>query len=821
MSAPHIVSPATPADKLGNEEFLRAVFGQHWREAHVTGFPDDPAGPPPASVWTGGPWDTLCGSDHGAWLADMNSYFAISLCTQGLRRTENFRACHAIVLDDLGTKVRSRDVLRALGHPSWRLETSQGNEQWGYLLATPVTDVGRVNALLDQLNVAGLTDPQANAAVAYRRLPVGVNTKAGLDRRHVLREWEPTRRFELENLFSQAGGVAGSLPATGGPAGTGPGTRTGTSGHKWLSQADRNSGGVIIEQLDAWGELAGTRTGDGGWHLVACPWDHEHTPGRAPDDRTAVYPGGGFKCFHGHCANRSRDDFMGWWNKRLEEESGGLFCDVAQLDFDPVVSTAPGGAGGPRAKPFDPGLAARTFMNEMIFIGVEGRWLSTRTLELFSGEAINLRYREPLAAVLQAPGPNGKMREITVTDWWSRNKRRRDADGMVFWPGGGAIVTHNNGRYANRWRECVLGRELASRGPPIETWMVKPWLDLVKHVLGNEGGRFVVRVLDWMALIVAEPGLKPGWHVVVHGAQGIGKDLLMLPVVFAVGMDNVRTVSARGLHGDFNPYAEKRLVLVNELKQTSAGTATGRDQYTMLKTMTENTSPTVSVNQKNLREYQARNVAAFYVTSNEPDALALDDDDRRFVVAGSTAVKLPGDAYARLVAWLGGPDGHGTETVAAWLRQRWARLSAARRDALSGNAFSSASKREMILDADPVRAWMHEQIEDGTWPDLMTGRDIDERFQQAVRVRALRWAPKAASWGRLLRGLGGGKVYGGEPVRLPGGARKRVWAVREPERFVRMGEPQIAMAYRSAAAHAFQPNADVVDFPETPHSVPD
>lgn len=622
---------------------------------------------------------------------------------------------------------------------------------------------------------------------------------------HVLREWEPGRVFEIDELLRQAGGDPAGIPV--------PGT----------GQGQRRLGptGPIIRTLNRWGDLTGSRTNDGGWHLVACPWDHEHTPGAKVDDRTAVWNGGGFKCWHGHCAQRTRSDFLGWFNRKLDEDSGGLFSDAAQLDMEPIdpasiaVPFVPAPTAVAPAQPPPP--EAKDFLREMIWVTQQGKFFSRRSQGLMTRDSVDVRYRHPLRDVLRVTGLDGRTRSLKPTDWFAVNPFRIAVDNLVYWPGGDEVLDLDGVSYANRWRPSVLGQGL----PPVANWMVKPWLDLVFHVLGNEGPRFVVRVLDWMAMVVAEPGSKPGWHLIVQGAQGIGKDLLMLPVVFAVGAANVGTVSAQGLHGQFNAWAEKRLVLVSELKQTSQGSASGRDQYHTLKALTENTSPTVPINEKNVREYRAKNVGAYYVVSNEPDALALDDDDRRFVVAASTAPKWSRARYTQLVAWLGGASGPGTETVAGWLRQRWDAMPACRRTFLLGNAPGSDSKRNMITAADPVRAWTQEQIEEGDWPDLMTSAEIDDRYRIAVRNRVFKFAVPGARWGRVLRELGGGKVYGGAPVRLPDGRNTRVWAVRGVERFAGMGEPQIARAFKSAATRALGFNAEVVVLPHIPPNATD
>jgi hypothetical protein len=71
-----------------------------------------------------------------------NNYFSLAVfqpddAGQYRRLKARFHALHAVMLDDIGTKVAmERLTLR----PSWLLETSPGNYQAGYLLREPLTD---------------------------------------------------------------------------------------------------------------------------------------------------------------------------------------------------------------------------------------------------------------------------------------------------------------------------------------------------------------------------------------------------------------------------------------------------------------------------------------------------------------------------------------------------------------------------------------------------------------------------------------------------------------------------------------------------------
>lgn len=812
-------------DTPDNKAFLQVVFGGAWQEAYVTGFPDDPTYVDPAK-WNGRRWREYSAAELAPF-SGMNAYFCISLTGDAGRKTagayaKNFRSCHCVVLDDVGTKIQAHDVVLALGHPSWRFETSRGNEQWGYLLDRPEPSLRRVKRLYTRLRRIPLTDcgdPSRNM-----RLPVQVNTKAGLDWRVVVRAWHPDRRFAMAVLEQGAGlepGPDEAAPAAQGSPQEAPVAPAAAAVVNAPAAASAGpsppgaAGGVdvIIRQLNEWGWLTGTRTGDGGgWHLRQCPWEVDHTPGaRAADERTAVWAGGGFKCWHGHCAERSRSAFIEWFNAELDERSGGAVRDVAQLVMGPIDASE---VKVPEIaqKVIDAGAG---FLAEYVWVSGQGSFWSRRTRDLVPKAGVDVRYRLPLTRLLRVTGPRGRVVELTPTTWFSRQTGRVVADNVTYWPGETAVFERDGLVFANRWKACDVGAERALAGR-VTNAEVRPWLDLVWHVLGSEGPRFVVRALDMLALVIGDPGRKPGWHLIVQGGQGIGKDLLATPVVWAVGADNVGRVTAAGLHRDHNPWAEKRLIVVSELKQTSAGAQNGRDQYNVLKALAENTSDTIPINEKNVRLYHARNVGAFYVTSNEVDALALDADDRRFAVCASTAGKWPAGQYAALVAWLGGAGGDGTALVAAWLRQRWARVSRmpGRLAALMGNAPWTASKIAMIEAADPVRAWTREQIESGVWPDLMLSSEVSDAYRNAVRQGELRYPVPPQRWARLLRDLGGAKVYGGEVVPLVDGRRGRMWAVRAPARFSGMSLAALIRAHASAARRGFG-YGTVVDFPET------
>jgi len=136
-----------------------------------------------------------------------NTYFCISLLKpingKIERKKEYFAALPCIVLDDIGTKALPPDL-----KPSWIIETSPGNQQWGYLLCKPITNITEADAVIKAIIDAGYCDPGAGGpATRYMRLPCGSNAKIEHSNKnnghpipHKTVLWQPDKYFTLEEI---------------------------------------------------------------------------------------------------------------------------------------------------------------------------------------------------------------------------------------------------------------------------------------------------------------------------------------------------------------------------------------------------------------------------------------------------------------------------------------------------------------------------------------------------------------------------------------------------------------------------------------------
>jgi len=294
---------------VSNAAFMSAVF--HTMPAGAFAAVCSKAGDPTRGGWSAKRADSAVDTLSSG----CNNYFNYSSFRLGSNgelnvRLENFSAYHCVVLDDVGSKIPLA-ILNNIA-ASWRLETSPGNYQVGFILCKPITDSGVVVQLQKAIIAKGLSDSGTTGPSHYVRLPVAINSKdkyrsdAGVPFACQLREWRPEARFSAESIVETLGlelvpaqpTKAVSVAAIGEPR------KALISDDVLILKAEENP---MITALKARG-LYKTPLGEGK-HDITCPWVGEHTDaidsGSAyfePDDE---YPVGGFNCFHSHGAHYS------------------------------------------------------------------------------------------------------------------------------------------------------------------------------------------------------------------------------------------------------------------------------------------------------------------------------------------------------------------------------------------------------------------------------------------------------------------------------------------------------------------------------------
>ena len=200
---------------ISNIQFLKSIFGNDYVNTHVTSFTYDPNNIPNdrhLSAWGGGYFK----NQH--LKPDSNQYFTISIFNpdetgKARRRKQLFLATYVIVLDDVREKLPI-ELVQKLPTPSYILETSQGSEQWGFILTEPETNRSRVENLMDGLVTQGVCpsgkDPGMKGVTRYVRLPESINNKSnklvdGKPFQCRLVSFDPYLTVSLEELASPFG----------------------------------------------------------------------------------------------------------------------------------------------------------------------------------------------------------------------------------------------------------------------------------------------------------------------------------------------------------------------------------------------------------------------------------------------------------------------------------------------------------------------------------------------------------------------------------------------------------------------------------------
>ncbi|MGJ0512405.1 AAA family ATPase [Methylocystis sp.] len=310
---------------LTNEEFLKAVAGDDWQRV-------------PISWGENSWWVSPAGKNIGKPTVETSNYFTVSLFKPAgdgkfARKKELFIRQFVFVIDDVGTKLLEAALRGTLPPPTYILETSPDNFQWGYRL-TNGTDARALEALIcaivDDPDInPSLKDPGMKGVTRVARLPVGSNNKdsvkaknGGVGWPHVLHLWEPSRAYTVEDLAFWLG-VDLSEDALAKFKGA-SGTRKATPG-----EADAD---YVLRFFDARDMLIDATPNAAGFVRVVCPWKEEHT---SPGDEAGYKPGsGGFKCHHGHCEHRTMNDLRQWVAEHVTpaEQAAALAETFGEVD---------------------------------------------------------------------------------------------------------------------------------------------------------------------------------------------------------------------------------------------------------------------------------------------------------------------------------------------------------------------------------------------------------------------------------------------------------------------------------------------------------
>ena len=201
---------------------------------------------------------------------------------------------------------------------------------------------------------------------------------------------------------------------------------------------------------------------------------------------------------------------------------------------------------------------------------------------------------------------------------------------LAFRPGGPEF----SGSEYNVWRSSGIGPK------PGDTTL---WNEHLNYLFQNVNDKNAI--LNWMAWIVQNPTLKPNHALLIVGRHtGTGKSFIARVFEQIIGENNTQRPKNSSMGGDFNSWLINcRLCIIEEMYQVNR-----RENFNALRDLI--TEPTVEVNMKGVPAFTIPNFACMLGISNHPDALPLDEYDRRWMVNETYARPREPEYYDRLFA---------------------------------------------------------------------------------------------------------------------------------------------------------------------------
>lgn len=666
--------------KLTDGEFLKAIFGDEYLTAYVNDFsypPDQIPSEQHLAAWSG---------DHYSryqFKPDTNRYFCISTFDndeQGVarRRKSLWKSAHCWVIDDVREKMDAVKAAR-LPEPSWILETSQGSEQWGYILQQPETVANRIDNLNDGIIEAmsyNGKDSGMKSITRLVKLPSSINNKTnklykGRPWHSVMKLWKPDNKVTLDQL-AQVFDIDLNAP------------RRDVSGG-----ADDLPDHPLLHMPDV---IKVKERRSAGRYDITCPWVHEHTG--EDDSGTAIFTGHdniGFACHHGHCQGKTANDLLNYIETKRTGFKAELTAWQANSAFSKVESTTPTllPAGVPPPPPADDDAISGELIPAPPVSSIAALEAKMYAEEPASDGAA--KYGRLLLEVAEDMSPDVKIqyhRKIQDMTHWTKveiraiikdikvEARKKLSEGMddSDFYGRFTFVQELNKFYefdtkmyftpdsfTNSFahmdvevrQKALLGETRQSHkldyAPKRDRYFTEHGINYANmwtdehQPLGYEGdisrwfdhfaalgwhGAERDHMIQWMAWTILHPDVKINHILLLGGREGTGKDFLLYPLMKAME-GNTKLIEGDALTDSFNDYVlGVKYLQVNEAELGDRSEAMAISNK--LKPLAAAPPERLSVNPKGVTRMEVRNIVNVSMTTNSPTPIRTNGASRRY-----------------------------------------------------------------------------------------------------------------------------------------------------------------------------------------------
>jgi hypothetical protein len=490
------------------------------------------------------------------------------------------------------------------------------------------------------------------------------------------------------------------------------------------------------------------------------------------------------------------NELVCWALKALADE---LFMRGALPHFVPLPELNPEGKTGLDdylVQQADPGTSLRELIHQqaqpltlsrslwqlneqVLYVQDPGLIIKRVSGQKLSPAAFKDHHFAAASHVEQELRPDGtvSLKQVSAAKAWLGWPLRHEVGGLGYFPGKPKILEADQPhltRY-NTW---------PGWGAEPEKGDVGLWLRLLDYLFTGapEAKAWFIR---WLASPVQHPGTKLFTYSLIHGIKhGTGKSLVGYTLGRVYGR-NFTEITQNNLEDSFNGWMiDKQFVLADDV--TGSDKRHFNDKLKKLVTQQEN-----RINEKFIPSYTVPDCLNWLFTSNQPDSLALEDNDRRAFIHEVPAYlePLPEEFYMDYDCWL-----HSNQCGPAmhhWLLQ-------VDLEDFNPNApaLRTAARERMISDVrSDLGSWVRRLINDPEMVlrvgdvkvvgDLFTNRYLLQLYDPMGVKRVT-----ANGLGRELRRAGVPQVCDGQTVPGPEGP-DRYYILRNHERWMKATRLQI------------------------------
>ena len=594
-------------------------------------------------------------------------YFGTSTCRKHpdgnlYNRKDLFTGLYVVVLDDIGTKVPTA-MLDGV-KPTYVIESSQGNYQYGFVLAEPIYDVDDATNFVRAIYASGFTDEGGAMPTKLVRLPCGVNGKKGPKQGFLssLKEFNPKKRWGRDELLD-----ALKVPYTYDRICNDPELfkRSRTSGSlPWTipgaeAPSSANIVDPILEELYARNQVVND---NGLWTEIICPWHENHTDqnavtaGYKPLGRGENPYNRGFHCFHASCKDNNTIEFL----EHVHDEFG---VEAGMTDYSSELT---------RDWVFDRNS--------------NGMWNIRNPEHLIFTKALAFKESFPRKFPVMK---GGKMTPTAQHILWTHSPLRLVVDAAKPFIGNTDLIVEEGGhKFLNTYQAPMWGEGSYDQDD------VDKFLDYVAYLIPDEKEQSYF--LNWLVAKIQDPCFRGTAIVMVAELQGVGRSTLGDMISTLIGVDNKAHVNFDKLlsNDTFNEWASKPLVISDETLTTSPNSPKYNRAYEALKDFLDPRPKRMTINPKFGQKYEHFCMTSFLLFTNHRGAIAAPVEDRRLYVVNNALVPESPEFFKDVNAWLEEQDPDGKPR---WARNvyRWMMTQEPDMDMLLAPPEVTAAKQEM------------------------------------------------------------------------------------------------------------------------------